>query len=259
MTKKAEVMDFLVELACKCSNDPLLFVESAFDWGYGELKDLTGPLQWQRDILSDIRDELAKGHDFGSVVNSAIVNIATASGHGIGKSALVSWLILWGMSTCPDTRGVVTANTDTQLRTKTWAELSKWYRLCFFRYWFDFTATSISCKQPGHEKSWRIDAIPWSEHNTEAFAGLHNKGRRILMIFDEASAIANAIWEVAEGAMTDSDTQIVWACFGNPTQATGRFFDCFNKFRHRWITRQIDSRDVEITDKEKIERWRQDY
>ncbi len=259
MTTKAEVMQQLIDLARQCANDPLLFVDQSFDWGYGELKGLTGPLQWQKDVLTDIRDTLAKGHDFGTIINSAFVRIATASGHGIGKSALVSWIILWAMSTCADTRGVVTANTDTQLRTKTWAELAKWYRLCFFRYWFDFTATSISCKQPGHEKSWRIDAIPWSDTNTEAFAGLHNKGRRVVMIFDEASAISNAIWEVAEGAMTDADTQIIWACFGNPTQASGRFFDCFNKHRHRWITRQIDSRDVEITDKVKIEEWLQDY
>jgi hypothetical protein len=40
---------------------------------------------------------------------------------------------------------------------------------------------------PAHEKTWRIDAIPWNEHNTEAFAGLHNQGKRILVVFDEAS------------------------------------------------------------------------
>ena len=45
------------------------------------------------------------------------------------NSAIVSWLILWAISTHEDTRGVVTANTDTQLRAKTWAELAKWYRL----------------------------------------------------------------------------------------------------------------------------------
>jgi hypothetical protein len=32
-----------------------------------------------------------------------------------------------------------------------------------------------------------MDFIPWSEHNTEAFAGLHNKGKIILLLFDEAS------------------------------------------------------------------------
>lgn len=253
------VTETLIKLARKCANDPLLFVEKSFDWGYGELAGTKGPQQWQKDVLNDIGNELKKGKPFGTIINAAIVKTATASGHGIGKSALVSWIILWAMSTCADTRGVVTANTDTQLRTKTWAELAKWHRLCFFSYWFDFTATAIVSKQRGHEKSWRIDAVPWSETNTEAFAGLHNKGSRVVMIFDEASAIMDRIWEVAEGAMTDANTQIIWACFGNPTQSTGRFFDCFHKFRHRWITRQIDSRDVEITNKAKIEEWKEDY
>ena len=57
------------------------------------------------------------------------VRLAVASGHGIGKSALVSWIILWALSTLPDTRGVVTANTEGQLRTKTWPELAKWHAL----------------------------------------------------------------------------------------------------------------------------------
>lgn len=45
--------------------------------------------------------------------------LARASGHGIGKSAFISMLINWGMSTCEDCKVVVTANTDNQLRTKT--------------------------------------------------------------------------------------------------------------------------------------------
>ena len=69
--------------------------------------------------------------------------------------------------------------------------------------------------------------VPWSERNTEAFAGLHNKGKRILLIFDEASAIPDVIWEVSEGALTDEGTQIIWCVFGNPTRNTGRFKGCF--------------------------------
>jgi hypothetical protein len=83
----------------------------------------------------------------------------------------------------------VTANTEGQLRTKTWPELMKWHRLLICRHWFECTATAIYSLQPGHEKSWRIDAVAWSETNTEAFAGLHNKGKRILLVFDEGSAI----------------------------------------------------------------------
>jgi hypothetical protein len=76
---------------------------------------------------------------------------------------------------------------------------------------------------------------------------------------DEASAIPDVIWETAEGALTDSNTQIIWAVFGNPTQATGRFRECFGKFKHRWRTKQVDSRTVSITNKDQFKKWIADY
>jgi hypothetical protein len=154
---------------------------------------------------------------------------------------------------------VLTANTDTQLRTKTWPEVSKWFRLAINAHWWTVNATSIVSREKGHERIWRADAIPWSENNTEAFAGLHNKGKRIVVIFDEASAIADKIWEVTEGALTDEDTEIIWLAFGNPTQNTGRFRECFGKYKHRWKTFQIDSRTVEGTNKEQLDKWIEDY
>ncbi len=249
-TVQLELIDFIAGF----HHNPLGFVLAAFEWGKGELADHEGPDEWQRDTLGIIGQRLKDG----ASVQDAI-QLAIASGHGIGKSALVAWVILWAMSTHEDTKGVVTANTENQLKTKTWAELAKWYRLCITRHWFEFTATAIFSKDPDHEKTWRIDMVPWSERNTEAFAGLHNKGKRILLVFDEASAIPDLIWEVAEGALTDSNTEIVWCCFGNPTLNTGRFRECFGRFKHRWITRQIDSRTVKMTNKAQIQKWVDDY
>jgi len=165
------------------------------------------------------------------------------------------------MSTFKDTRGVVTANTETQRKTKTWAELAKWFRLCWFAsQMFDLTATAIFSVSPDHQKTWRIDMVPWSERNTEAFAGLHNKGKRILLIFDEASAIPDVVWEVSEGALTDEGTQIIWCVFGNPTRNTGRFKGCFaGKTRRRWNRRQIDSRTSVFVNRGQIDEWISDY
>lgn len=250
----AEIQLKLVRLAKKWRNDPLAFVQGAFPWGKGALKGMDGPDAWQQKHLAYLRDKLQDGASVDEVIQTAI-----AAAHGVGKSGEVAWIILWALSTRADTRGVVTANTDTQLRTKTWAELAKWYHLCLFRVWFELTATSIFSKQPGHDKTWRIDAIPWSESNPEAFAGLHNQGKRILVIFDEASAIADKIWEVIEGAMTDKNTQILWLCYGNPTRNTGRFFDCFNKFRHRWWTMHVDGREAAMSNKAQIQAWLEDY
>lgn len=245
----------LIEDIAGFHHDPLGFVRYAFPWGEpGELADFTGPRDWQAEVLEEIGRKLREGVSLGEAVQ-----IAVASGHGIGKSALVSMIILWAISTREDTRGVVTANTDTQLSTKTWAELAKWYRLCMTSHWFQFTATALFSVDPKHSRTWRIDAIPWNEQRPESFAGLHNQGRRILVLFDEASAIPDKIWEVTEGALTDADTEIIWTAFGNPTRNSGRFYEAFGKLRHRWSNRQIDSRTVPGTSLVQIRKWVDDY
>lgn len=249
-----EAKEKLVKLARKWQKDPLEFVRKAFPWGVGTLSGMKGPDDWQTDALTEMRDHIRAGKSFNEVFRYAV-----ASGNGIGKSCLVAWICLWAISTMADTRGVVTANTDTQLRTKTFAELAKWSNLCVFRPWFDMSATSITSRQPGHEKTWRIDAVPWSESNPEAVAGMHNNGKRLIIIFDEASGIADSIWEAIEGAQTDEDTQIWWLCFGNPTRNTGRFFECFHRYRHRWIHKNIDSRQAIASNKAQIQRWIDDY
>ncbi len=238
------------------THNPLGFVLYAFEWGKGELEKFPhGPDAWQREVLNDIGQQLKAGKSAAEVM--AVLE-SISSGKGVGKSCLIAWLILWAMSTFEDTRGIVTANTDTQLRTKTWPELSKWYRCCITKEWFNLTATSLYSVDESHAKTWRVDAIPWSKENVEAFAGLHNKGKRILLVFDEASAIDDKIWEVADYALTDSETEIIWVACGNPTRNTGRFIECSGKYRHRWKNYSVDSRTVRITNKKQIDQWIED-
>lgn len=244
----------LIEDIVAFEHDPLGYVMYAFPWGVKgtPLERLKGPRTWQRELLDDLGRKLQAQELTDSF---EVLQYAFATGHGPGKSALLAMLQLWALSTRVDTRVVVTANTEGQLTSKTWPELAKWHRMCINGHWFHYTATALYSVDPKHEKTWRTDLIPWSETNTEAFAGLHNAGIRILLIFDEASAIADKIWEVAEGALTDEDTEIMWFAFGNPTRNQGRFFDCFHKYRHRWHCRQIDTRDVEGTNKAQIQKW----
>lgn len=246
--------DQLVDDIGQFCSDPLGFVRYSYPWGeLGELGEATGPRDWQRDTLETIGNHL-KGPD-----RFTPLQISVASGHGIGKTAEIAWIVNWGMSTCEDCRIVVTANTESQLRTKTWPEISKWFALSINAHWWNITATTISVREKSHERLWRTDAIAWSENNTEAFAGLHNKGKRIIVVFDEGSAISDKIWEVTEGALTDENTEIIWVVFGNPTKNTGRFRECFGKFKQRWIRKQIDSRRVEGTNKEQLAKWVNDY
>ena len=249
VTTREEVKAKLVRLARTWKTDPLAFAQNAFPWGKRSLEGMTGPDVWQTKVLTELRDHIQGGKSLDEAFR-----LAVASGHGVGKSALVSWLVLWAMATAADTRGVVTANTETQLRTKTFAELAKWYNLCIFRPWFDMSALSLTCRQPGHEKTWRIDAIPWSESNPEAFQGLHNNGKRLIVIFDEASGIPQVINEVIEGAMSDKQTQLMWFQFGNPNNSSGPFYECFHRNRHRWSHMHVDSRDAAVANREELQK-----
>lgn len=236
------------------THDPAGFMRYAYAWGEKDLEGSTGPRKWQAEINAIIGKHLQNPE-----TRYQPLFIAVASGHGIGKSAEIGMLTNWAQSTCEDAKTVLTAGTGTQLATKTVPEVQKWFRRACNVSWWDINATSIRYKSDKRQANWRADAITWSEHNTEPFAGLHNLGKRILLVFDEASAIADKVWEVAEGAMTDEKTEIIWIAFGNPTQNTGRFRECFGKFKHRWKPFQIDSRTVEGTNKEQIKKWEEDW
>lgn len=242
-----------MRIVAKCKHDPLRYAQASYPWGKEGLAGSIGPRKWQSIILDKVGEHLRN-----KFTRFTPLRIAVASGHGVGKSALVSMAIDWAL-TLPDTKVVVTASTDKQLRTKTWPEVETWKKRSLTKDWFSVSATAIASMDPDYVRTWRADAIPWSEESTESFAGLHNKGKRIVLIFDEASAIADKIWEVAEGAMTDEGTEIIWLAFGNPTRNSGRFKECFGKYKHRWLTYQIDSRDVEGTNKEQLNQWVQDY
>lgn len=239
-------------------HDPLGFMLWAFPWGVEgtSLEHDAGPDEWQREEASEIGRLLRKA-PFKPIRRQKV------SGHGIGKSAFVCMLLIWALLTCAKTRGVITANTDAQLKTKTWAELAKWWSLLTLAHplladQFRYTATGLHYRaaKPEQEKEWAITATPWSEKNPAAFQGLHNQGRRVLIIFDEASGIADVIWDAAEGATTDKDTEVIFFAPGNPTKNTGRFKEnAEGRFRHMWHTEHIDSREVERTNKDQLNAW----
>lgn len=230
-----------VEIAAEGRYDPLLFAERAWPWGTGKLEGQDIRV-WQADILDVISQHL-----LNPKTRHLPLRISVASGHGIGKSAEIGMVSTWALSCFRDPRIVITANTESQLVTKTSPEVGQWVKSSMFGDLFDISTMSIKLKASPDQH--RADFVTWSESNTDAFAGLHAARRIVLLIMDEAAGIPDKIWEVAEGAMTDEDTVLIWIAFGNPSQNIGRFRECFRKHRKQWITRQIDSRTVEGTNK----------
>jgi hypothetical protein len=233
------------------ARDPVKFAEEGFAWGEGELANSSGPEPWQLWVLEQIRD--------GLLTPGQAIRVTIASGHCTGKSCVAAWITLWAMSTAPDTRGIVTASSESMLYTRFRAELRTQFRRFRAAEHLEMSATSLLSKDPSHEQTWRIDLLPWNANRPEAFAGLHNKGRRILVIFDEASAIEAPIWETVEAISTDADAEVIWLAMGNPLHPEGRFKDCFDKYRDTWITRHISSLSVSFTNKAEFARWARDY
>lgn len=195
---------------------------------------------WQRDLADSFHSKN---------------RFAVSSGHSSGKTAFVAGIIIYFISVHPDPQIVVTANTEQQLRQKTWRELAKWHNNSLVRDWFTWTATTYSLK--GAEETWFAAGVPNTPHGAEGFAGTHEK--YILQIFDEASAIERIIWETAEGATATPGGYRKWLVFGNPTRSDGAFFDCFHKLKHRWDRRFLDTRQCKYADQSQIADWEADY
>lgn len=229
---------------------PLAFVYYIYPWGQPDtpLAQEEGPEAWQIQALQDLETAL---HTPGE----GAVRVAVSSGNGIGKGALTAWLVHWFASTRPNGQGVVTANTKTQLETKTWREVAKWNKLARNGHWFEWSATKYTCKAA--PETWFTAAIPWSERNAEAFAGTHEDN--VLVIFDEASGIPAIIWDTAEGAFTHKGA--IQFAFGNPTQNQGRFKEIFpgGRFAHRWKTYRVDSRTTRRGNHAQHQQWIEDY
>ncbi len=255
-------------------SDPLGYVMFAFPWGKDPACSVVrlsepwasrydsefGPDEWACRFLDRLGDEIKdRGFDGSNAVMP--IQFATASGHGIGKSVLVAWLIKFILDTRPFSKGVVTAGTADQLKTKTWAELGKWHKMSITRNWFQYTSGrgAMALVHAGdHKEIWRCDAQTCKEENSESFAGLHAANATPFYIFDEASGVPDKIFEVREGGTTDGEPMTF--DFGNPTRNSGRFYEeCVGELRSRYIVSCIDSREVAITGKERIQQWIDDF
>lgn len=229
-------------------DDPLGFVLYVFPWGKAgtRLAKQDGPDTWQVEVLEAIGAAVREGRDLKDALP---VLLAVASGHGIGKTALIAWIILWFITTREHPQIVVTAGKREQLTTKTWRELAKWQKLALNGHWFIWTATKLEhCLFPD---TWNAQAIAWSKNAPENFAGTHEE--HVLVIYDEASAIDDVIWETTDGAMTTPGA--MWVAFGNPTKTTGRFAQCFGKLRAMWRTWHVDSRTAKMANRRLLDQW----
>ncbi|GAG27374.1 unnamed protein product, partial [marine sediment metagenome] len=226
MSPELELANDLAELY----DDPLGYVLYAFPWDTEPALQIIemqepwasrygskyGPDVWACEFLDELGAEI-QARGFNGSKSVPPIRFSTASGHGIGKSAMVAWIIKFISDTRPFSKGVVTANTSEQLKTKTWAEVGKWHGYSVTKHLYNYTAGrgAMALTRKSDPATWRCDAQTCREENAEAFQGLHAANSTPYFVFDEASGIPDPIWEARQGGLTDGEPMSF--DFGNPT------------------------------------------
>lgn len=183
-----------------------------------------------------------------NIMESVAKNQMTSvrSGHGIGKSAVESWLVLWFLCTRPYPKIPCTSPTDHQLKDILWAEIAKWIRhsqtLERIIMW---TQERVYLK--GHAKEWF--AVARTATKPDALQGFH--AEHILYIIDEASGVDDDRFEPVLGSLSTPGAKLLMC--GNPTRLTGFFHDSHTKNRAQFSTFHIDGRGSHRVSKDFIE------
>lgn len=254
------------------ADDPEKFVLFVYPWGKegSPLEHFSGPRRWQRGVLREIAGHIRTGRTKEALnIGLDMLRDSTVSGRGVGKSALVAWLIHWFLTTRVGASALVSANTEAQLNKVTWGELTKWTALAINSHWWDISATAlvpqgwiadlVETQLQIGVRQWGAFGKLWSEENPDGYAGPHNM-LGMMLIFDEASGIPDSIFSVAEGYFTEPILDRYWFTFSNGRRFTGYFYECHNGVkRNFWNTRSIDAREVEGTDTKRYESIIEEY
>lgn len=202
------------------------------------------PVEFVEDIIGATPDpEQAK--ILRSVAASPMTSVR--SGHGVGKSTVEAWVVIWFMTTRPFPKVPCTAPTQHQLFDILWAEVSKWLRnnpaLQRELVW-----TKEKVYMRGYPEEWF--AVARTASKPDALQGFHADD--LLFIIDEASGVADPIFEPVLGALSTPGARLLMC--GNPTQLSGFFYDSHHKNRASYSTFHIDGRNSQRVPKEFVDR-----
>jgi hypothetical protein len=172
--------------------------------------------------------------------------ISVVSGHGTGKSATQSWLLLWYLFCFPDSQVPCTAPTAAQMFDVLWKEVAKWIEKMpeNVKAKYDWSTTHVRMKES--PETWFARAKTATKENTEALAGVH--ADHVLIEVDEGSGVEDATYNTAEGALTNENILVV--IISNGTRSVGYFYDTHHKDAAAWQLFAFSSEDSPIVDSE---------
>ena len=148
--------------------------------------------------------------------------IAGRGPHGLGKTALASWIVLWAVMTSDDVKVPTTASAWRQLEKFLWPEIHKWAaRLKWDKLDRDpFSGNellTLNIKLGATRTAYAIAS------DRAALIEGTQAGDRVCFVFDEAKTIPADIWDAAEGAGSGVDKYSV--AISTPAEPSGRFYE----------------------------------
>lgn len=201
------------------------------------------PVEFVQDIIGAMPDK-----NQCAILNSVAHNQMTSvrSGHGVGKSTVEAWAVIWFMMTRPFPKVPCTAPTQHQLFDILWAEINKWRR---GNSWLEqeLVLTKEKLYIKGYPQEWF--AVARTATKPDTLQGFH--ADHVLYIIDEASGVDDKIFEPVLGSLSTAGARLLMC--GNPTQVRGFFYDSHNKNRASYSTFHIDGRDSSRVSEEFIQ------
>ena len=182
-------------------------------------------------------------------------HVSIRSGHGTGKSGMLSWIILWHLCTHSESKIPCTAPTSNQLNDILWSELAKWHGKMIPEFRREIILNAERACVMGAEKVEFAVPRTARKENPEALQGFHSKN--LLFVIDEASGVDDVIFEVAEGALSSPGARVIMA--SNPTRTDGYFFDSHHKARQFWDTMHFSCQDSPLVAPEYAEQMALKY
>lgn len=189
--------------------DPVAFVHDCFAWRDGE-----GPTFYQDEILAAIPE-------YG--------RISVRGPHGLGKTALASWAVLWFALTRDgeDWKAPTTASAWRQLTHFLWPEIRKWARRLRWdklgRSAFDGRSELLALNL----KLRTGEAFAVASSEPALIEGAH--ADCLLYLFDEAKTIPAGTFDAVEGAFSnagaDTSSEAFALAVSTPGEPQGRFYE----------------------------------
>ena len=189
------------------------------------------PDDWQCEFLDAVRDNN---------------RVAVRSGHGVGKTAALSWLIIWWLLTRTPCKVICTAPTKDQLYDVLWMEVALWMKRLpdAFRSFLEWKSDRINGVGEFRELNFAIARTARRE-TPEALQGHHSPNQ--LIIVDEASGVDDVIFQTGAGSMSTAGAKTVLT--GNPTRNRGYFFEAHTS-SPMWRRMRVSSRDAKMASAE---------